>query len=426
MVIVVMVMTICVVKPQKVFAYNFTGQGTSSNPYLISSPEDLRQLATNVNNGNNYHDEYFKMTANITFNANVLLEDGELNPNHSNFEEWIPIGNAETKYFCGNFDGNGYSVSGLYTNNYTEDSFNALFGFFSGKISNLVIYDSYFGNYNAASIVGCVLSKSGYSPKITNCRNYAHVDGYFKGGIVARNMSNSLIVDRCINYGKVTGKNSFYGAGIVGYTKGEVIIKNCVNYGNIQGSTAPCGIVGGMKAGVYNSANFGKVNGNTTEAGICSYCYEINNCVNYGIIDDGNGYALFVTISDGQKMDNTYFFSLSAKKAYSTIQNINNLISWTPQFHYQSMNASQMKDQSFLNQLNLNAQNLGSDFSLWKFGENGYPTLEFVDTNDTHSGIKQVTNKIVEPQVIYSVSGQRLTKLKKGINIINGKKVLVK
>lgn len=357
---------------------SFIGEGTFANPYLISSAGDLRLLANNVNNGKNYHDAYFKMTSNITFNHNVLQEDGELNPNYSNFEEWIPIGNAETNYFCGNFDGNGYTISGLYINNYTENSYNALFGFFSGKISNLTIYDSYFGNYNAAGIVGYVLNKSGYPPSITNCRNYARVDGYHKGGIVARNQSRTLVIDRCTNYGTVTGEISYYGAGIVGYNGENVIIKNCVNYGNIQGSMAPSGIIGGTHSRVYNSANFGKVNGKTAEAGICSSCKEINNCVNYGTIDDGNGYALFVSIEDGRKMENAYYFSLSAKKAYSSINNINNLINWSPQSHYKSMNASQMKDQSFLNQLNENARSLGDDFSLWKFGEDGFPTLDFV------------------------------------------------
>lgn len=419
--------SICFVS-QTLFAQNFTGQGTLSNPYLISSADDLRLLANYVNNGKNYHDEYFQMTTNIAINQNVLLDNGELNPSHYGFEKWVPIGNSETRYFCGNFDGNGYSISGLYADDNSENTFQALFGFFSGTISNLTIYDSYFGGYSAAGMVGRVLSKSGYPPSIINSTSYVCVHAeHFAGGIVALSESAKLVIDKCVNYGMVTSEGGLGGAGMVGWSTAQYTrIKNCVNYGAIKGSTAPCGLISGNESKVYNSANFGSVNGNTIEAGICRSTYEINNCVNYGIIDDGKGYGIFLSIKDGREMDNTYFFSLSAKKGYDQINNINNLVNWSAGPHCHSMNASQMKDPAFLNQLNENARSLGEDFCFWIFGDDGFPTLEYVSQRVNSLGIRQIPNETIGKQIIHSVSGQHLTKLKKGVNIVNGRKVIIK
>ncbi|MBO7084231.1 MAG: hypothetical protein J6W30_10345 [Bacteroidales bacterium] len=45
----------------------WTGSGTASDPYQISSTTDWNTLATNVNNGSQtYSGTYFKLTADIT------------------------------------------------------------------------------------------------------------------------------------------------------------------------------------------------------------------------------------------------------------------------------------------------------------------------------------------------------------------------
>ena len=39
------------------------GTGTSSNPYLISNTDDLKELRDNVNKGTTYSGKYFKITS---------------------------------------------------------------------------------------------------------------------------------------------------------------------------------------------------------------------------------------------------------------------------------------------------------------------------------------------------------------------------
>lgn len=55
---------------------NFEGKGTADNPYLIQNAQDLASLAYEVSKGtlthNKYDGIYFKQTADIVLNDNVL------------------------------------------------------------------------------------------------------------------------------------------------------------------------------------------------------------------------------------------------------------------------------------------------------------------------------------------------------------------
>ena len=72
------------------------GDGTETNPYQISSPEQLAYLAQEVNGGNEYREKFFTLEADIDLN-NL---------------EWTPIGNGEHS-FAGTFDGKGYTLTNL-------------------------------------------------------------------------------------------------------------------------------------------------------------------------------------------------------------------------------------------------------------------------------------------------------------------------
>lgn len=212
--------------------YTFSGGGTSSNPYLISSSTDLKNLSTNVNNGTTYSNKYFAMTANINLGNN----------------KFTPIGKNSSYPFKGIFDGNGYTISNIYI---TESSNPAgIFGYvISATISNLtistgtitqtgasqcaggivgwvngsskiekctndgvkVITKSDSGNTEAGGIVGYINGSSAQTTTITWCTNYADVrnDSYSTGvtsagGIVGRhNHFNYTNISLCKNFGSV-------------------------------------------------------------------------------------------------------------------------------------------------------------------------------------------------------------------------------
>ena len=109
----------------------FSGVGTESNPYIISSADDLEQLAVEVNNGNAFEGKYFKLNSNITLDR-----------------EWTPIGDGvrDGKRYTGNsfkgvFDGDGNSISGLtITTTSNNDAALGLFGVVDGGVvQNLIL-----------------------------------------------------------------------------------------------------------------------------------------------------------------------------------------------------------------------------------------------------------------------------------------------
>ena len=84
--------------------------------------------------GNRYADYDAILTADITVNENVLNTDGTLA--EGNFRTWFPFGyyydrngdnSREEVYYTGTFNGQGYTISGLYFDN-AEQSFVGLFG----------------------------------------------------------------------------------------------------------------------------------------------------------------------------------------------------------------------------------------------------------------------------------------------------------
>ena len=84
----------------------------------------------------------------ITINENVLNEKGEL-VNASQLRMWIPIGTNATHSFEGSFDGNNYTISGLYCDMEHAGLFQNIV---NSTICNLYIKDSYFNGAYAAAI----------------------------------------------------------------------------------------------------------------------------------------------------------------------------------------------------------------------------------------------------------------------------------
>ena len=257
------------------------------------------------------------LTKNITVNEDLLAsiktdDDGNVT-NGSSFKAWRPMGMADengefTGHYKGIFDGNGYSISGLYVNrdeatadvNSRFKSSIGLFGYHDGVTKNLGILDSYMrGNY-------CIGGICGYNDggTIQNCYSAATVCGdSYIGGICGRSRSNSIIencynagyiygatrsiggicgdnystIESCYNIGIIEG--NFMVGGIVGVSSGlgnTIWIKDCYNRGNVIGDTKDIGGIGGYigRSLVENCYSQATVSGNTNVGGICGNGYE--------------------------------------------------------------------------------------------------------------------------------------------------------
>ena len=102
----------------------------------------------------------------------------------------------------------------------------------------------------------------------------------------------------------------------------------------------------------------------------------MNNCVNYGLVTpwkDTSAAFMAANWKSGDNLKNLYYLETSSNNACGkTIVKHN---SW----NIVNMTAKQMKEQAFLDELNKNARLLGSGYSLWKFGKDGFPTLEWIE-----------------------------------------------
>ena len=257
------------------------GNGTSHNPYLISTKEHL-------NNVRNYLDASFKLTKDIIFTAADFAEGGAF---YNSGEGWQPIGD-ERILFTGIFDGNNHTIAELYQNiSASSTCYGGLFGYTNNAtIKNLGMKDSSISVSSTSpySYAGSIVGYAYSSTIISNCYNTGIVyAGHAAGGIVGR--TDSSIISNCYNTGTVSAR--FYAGGIVSYCYLSNI-SNCCNNGNVTGCYAG-GIVGYAKSNstVATCYNTGAVDGNYA-GGIAGYasspisnCYYLDNVA----LDVGDG-----------------------------------------------------------------------------------------------------------------------------------------
>ena len=238
------------------------GSGTSSDPFLLSSREDMVTLANFVNSGGSTVNKYYKL--------NNYIDMGNTN--------FTPIGsmvNSTAYYFAGTFDGNNCLIINLsiQSNNTNANGDLGLFGYLTGTVKNVRL------------INGLIqLSKSGKSA----------------GGVVG-SMYDNAIVENCSNIG-VTVENlqGNYGdsnvGGIAGYNDSvNCKIRYCCNLADITnlsyGQATAGGIVGRAISTVEECYNTGSVSagvsGNSSSSyagGICGKDATVTNCFNRGTI----------------------------------------------------------------------------------------------------------------------------------------------
>ena len=231
------------------------GEGTETNPYVLSSGANLAYLANSVNGGESYSGKYFVLSKNINLN----------------------IGTS-TNPFSGNFDGKNYSIDGLMnsfidyaseltiknlTVNVTVDRTVVCAGLISytkGKactIENVIVKGSIKGS--VANICGLVASAT-VQTTIKNCKNYADITSgiasgnAFVGGILGSS-AGTIVIDACENYGTITATKGAMVGGIAGLPRkaANSYVANCKNFGNVTASAQVGGICGATRVRIEYS-----------------------------------------------------------------------------------------------------------------------------------------------------------------------------
>ena len=384
--------------------------------YQLSTPDDLQKFSYIVNGKAGF-------TQNAAAKA-VLLNDIDM----ANVNGWLPIG-TESKPYTGTFDGQGYTIQNLTVK--TGKSYSGLFG----KTSGATIKDFQLGGsltvaewtsehgavgYADASTISDVHS----SLNITSGK--ANNDTRHLGGI-AGTIASKTTVNRCSYAGTLSDAGTNTVGGIVGYADGtNNSISNAINYGSVKtkgSETSTGGILG-----YVNYAGF-----------------NISNCVNVGAVS-GNESCTGQIMGRQVKAMTTppsdlYYLAGETLSAFGSSTEVSSATGAT------AVTAEQLAsgevcyklngDQSLINWY----QTLpSSDVTILA---DPYPMLQTnhlrvwcndgVYSNDSPNGINSFSPSFSAGDgAIYDLSGRKIdsslftlrSSLKKGLYIINGKKII--
>ena len=283
------------------------GTGTASSPYLIHNEDDLRALAQSTYDGNAQANTYFALTGNITLSGT-----------------WTPIGTEATK-FCGIFNGQGYTISGISG----TGSYLGLFAYLGGgaRVENVNVAAVNLSGGQYLAGIAAVADHTGGQIVIRNChalsgtisgidsddawiRDLAGIVGYAHGGI-------GITIERCTNSVYINAGNNVTWAGGIAGELTRATVTSCINYANVSGnayseengSSYLGGISGEASGSTFTGcANYGQIS-TFFAAGIAGGSgNRYSNCLNGGTLThSSDGYGDPIGRISNNRFDNCYF-----------------------------------------------------------------------------------------------------------------------
>ena len=306
---------------------NFTeGDGTSSSPYVITTPGQLYYFLSQKNG-------YAKLGTSIDLSAHL----------------W----NSPQRYGSSiTLDGNGYAITNLKSTSAAAGLIgvsNTTTSIITIKNLTISVNISYNGNsisYTGAFVGGAVgsviLNKCVAYGSISNTSNSSYI-----GGMVGT--ATGVKATQCINYININGKAQYAG-GIIGYVSNSAIFDTCGNNGTIESTRTSESFVGGIAGQVatvsslskcYNSQSLtsskgyvgGLIGGQTGSTN-----YTISSVYNTGVIT-GEYAGGFIGQSNGK---------VTISYAYNSA-NVNSTINSSPQYETIVLDAYVNNQQFVLN-----------------------------------------------------------------------------
>jgi alpha-tubulin suppressor-like RCC1 family protein len=215
----------------------------------------------------------------LTDNLQELTEGYSIyaGPNANTEAGWEPLGDSTVK-FKGSFDGNNYTIRGLYINRPSQDNI-GLFGYTEkANINNIILEDvDIRGASSVGGLVGYLFGHDDIGSITNSSASGNIIGGEYVGGLVGYNDSGSITNSSAS--GNITGEG--YVGGLVGYN-GNGTISASYSTGNATTlDYSAGGLVGGSDGIINNSYATGNVAGEMYVGGLIAE--------NYGIIN--NSYA---------------------------------------------------------------------------------------------------------------------------------------
>ncbi len=188
----------------------WTGSGTEDDPYVITTKTAMKYLADEVNSGNAYDDKHFALGTDLVY-------DGTEN-------NFTCIGTMNYgRFFRGNFDGRGHTISGINVKRGAGDSNSA--GIFGGAAGS--------GMYQRHYIRNLTVTNSSFVS--VDRDNLGSISGY----------ASYMVVENC-HVGSdviVSGRNMV--GGVLGQV-GNSEVKGCSSGATVIGKDGNIGGIGGI------------------------------------------------------------------------------------------------------------------------------------------------------------------------------------
>ena len=320
-----------------------SGSGTATDPYLISSLNELYWVSKEQIENQSFSDgKYFLQTKNI---------DASDTANWSN--SWIPIGGRtsdvpsnssdnESYEFGGTYNGAGFTINNLtYINTFSGNNLNGLFG----------------------SVIGTILNLSLTNLSITT-------NSMKTGGLVGLLKRGGKIYN-CSTTGTITSTNSSAG-GLVGQNQSTIF--NSYSSCSVTASSVAGGLLGLNQRSVYDCYSNGSVTTTANNAHIGGLIAE------YSTNPLARSYAnTSITIGDGSSTN--YDGGLIGRLRTDMNNDSDNYNYWNIDLFSQgkgSANTNTFKGSGKTSVELKDVTNYGDgwDFdNTWGFGSDGYPTL---------------------------------------------------
>lgn len=441
--------------------YTISWYNKNQSEFTLSSNKELAGMAYLINNG---YTEFEGCTI-------KLANDIDLSE-----KKWKAPSN-----FKGTFDGQGHKISGVFIG--TDDDTQLNFGFWKTLSDATIVNLNLEGtakyevkkSTNSTAHVGGMAGEVSSGSLIQNCK--VNMDIYFRRGKASSQVSAASSGFEETIRNRYTGS---YVGGIVGWLKGN--IKNCVNLGSIrhyvrETSWVSQGVILGGIAGYCSDG---------TRIEYCENLSPLIKVVESNVSDDFYSYkwisgisyngnplccrsvvgemSVDVTSHDGVpvlylsgisasgRSTNCYsvtplivlntknskakvvYGGIAAYKGYAYEPNYsfsNNDVQFSMDYSRtiedgldgsEAFSAEQMKTAAFAEELNMYSI-LELDGPIWKHVEGSYP---YINSINEATAIHEVKMNKAHDSAVYNLSGQQLSAPQKGINIIGGKKVVVK
>lgn len=316
------------------------GTGTEDDPYQIATAEELARLSLVLSY--EYYNEHFSewqsfQKASYVLTADIVLNDtasydtwSEKAPTYG----WCPIG-EDVSGFKGHFDGQGYSVSGVYIYAYEEDmEYAGLFGLIGtgATVENVTVENAYIAAVNAqyAGVLAGKIADTDETIRVENITasgmiadetpSYSTYIGGIAGEVYgfctvsgcsfagtlknAQDMggiagvADCTMIRDCSVKGEIIGTDGAYCGGIVGHLSpwnGATTVTGCTNYmemTQVMGLGSRAGGIVGMATLCQWSDLEGEGTLSDQEWVYGDDDITIANCINEAPVGDGsNDYA---------------------------------------------------------------------------------------------------------------------------------------